>query len=51
MIKKTWIITHEAVEIFGWTFLDGFDVLKLNLHRLPAKDAEVSGLAFLDRIH
>ncbi len=29
-IKKTWIIPHEAFEVFGWTFLDGFefDVLK-----------------------
>ncbi len=27
MIKTTRIISHEAVEIFGRTFLDRFDVL------------------------
>ncbi len=42
MIKKTWIIPHEAFEIFGWMFLDGFDVLKLYLYRLAAKAAKVS---------
>ncbi len=25
MIKKTWIIPHEAVETFGWMFLNSFD--------------------------
>ncbi len=43
-MTKTWI--KEAVKSFGWTFLDGFDVLKLYLHRLPAKAAEVSGSHF-----
>ncbi len=28
--RKTWIIPHEAVESFGWTFLGGFDVLKVS---------------------
>ncbi len=46
MIKKTWIITHEVFEIFGWTFFDGFDVLKLYLCRLPTKAAKVSVLHF-----
>ncbi len=46
MIKKAWIIPHEAFEIFGWTILDCFSVLKLYLHRLPAKAAEVSGSHF-----
>ncbi len=46
MTKKTWIKPHEAVESFGWTFLDGFDVLKLYLHRLPAKAAKVRGSHF-----
>ncbi len=46
-MKKTWIIPHEAVESFGRMFLDGFVVLKLHLHRLPAKAAEVSGSHFL----
>ncbi len=41
MIKKIWITPHKAFESFGWTFLDGFDVLKL--YRLPAKAAKVSG--------
>ncbi len=40
-IKKIWIIPHEAFYIFGWTFLDGFDVLKMHLHRLPARAAKV----------
>ncbi len=39
MIKKTWIKPHDAAESFGWTILDGLDVLKLYLHRLT----EVSG--------
>ncbi len=43
MIKKTWIIPHKAFEIFGWTFLDSFDVLKLYLYRVPAEAAEVRG--------
>ncbi len=46
MIKTTWIIPHKAFEIFGWTFLDGLDLLKLYLHRLPAKAAKVAGLHF-----
>ncbi len=25
--KRTWIIPHEAVEVFGWTFLDGFETV------------------------
>ncbi len=33
---------NEAAESFRWTFLDGFDVLKLYLYRLPAKTAKVS---------
>ncbi len=37
---------HKAVEIFGCMFSRGFDVLKLYLHRLPAKAANVSGLHF-----
>ncbi len=41
MIKKTWIIPHKAFEIYGWTLFDGFDALKLYLHRLPAKAAKV----------
>ncbi len=43
---KSWIIPHKAVESFGWTFLDGFDVLKLYLHRLQAKVAKVRGPHF-----
>ncbi len=31
---------------FRMDFLDGFDVLKLYLHRLPAKAATVNGLHF-----
>ncbi len=27
MIKNTWIIPHEAVECFGWMFLDNADAL------------------------
>ncbi len=46
MIKKIWVITHKAFEIFGWTFSDGVDVLELYLHRLPAKAAKVGGLHF-----
>ncbi len=46
MIKKTWITPQEAVENFGWMVLDGFDVLKLYLHRVPAKAAKVSGSHF-----
>ncbi len=46
MTKKTWITPKEAFEIFGRTFLDGFDVFKLYLHRLPAKAAKVSGSHF-----
>ncbi len=46
MIKKTWIIPHEAFEIFGCMFSDGVDVLKLYLHRLSARIAKVSGLHF-----
>ncbi len=46
MVKKTWIVSHKAPESFGWMFLDGFDVLKLFLHRLPAKAAKVSGCIF-----
>ncbi len=49
MIKKTWIKPHEAAEMFGGTFLDDFDVLKLNLHRLPAKAAEVSDSRFWEK--
>ncbi len=30
----------EAFVISGWMFLDGFNVLKLYLHRLPAKQPE-----------
>ncbi len=41
MIKTTWILSDEDSEVFGWTFLDGFDVLKLYPHRLPAKAAKV----------
>ncbi len=37
---------YEASGSLGWTFLDGFDVLKLCLHRLPAKAAKVSGSHF-----
>ncbi len=47
MIKTTWIKPHEAVESFGWTFVDDFDVLKLYVHRLPAKAAKVSSSDFL----
>ncbi len=46
MIKKTWIIPHEAVEISGWMFLNNFDVLKLYLPGLPAKAAKVRVLQF-----
>ncbi len=37
--KKAWIVPHEAAEIFGWTLLDGFVILKLYFQRLPAKAA------------
>ncbi len=43
-------MTHEACEMFGWTFLHGFDVLKLYLHRLPAKAAKVSGSHFWKKL-
>ncbi len=46
MMKKTWNIPHKAFEIFGWTFLHSFDVLKLYLYRLPAKAAKGSGSHF-----
>ncbi len=46
---KTWLIPHKAAESFGWMFLDGFDILKLHLHRLPAKAAKVSGSHFLKK--
>ncbi len=35
-MKKTWIQPHKAVESFRWTFLDGLDVFRVNLHRLLA---------------
>ncbi len=37
---------HKAVESFEWTFLKGFDVLKLYLHRLTTDAAKVSGRFF-----
>ncbi len=49
MIRTIWIKPHEAVESFGWTFLDDFDVLKLYLNGLPAKTAEVSNSHFLGK--
>ncbi len=39
-MKKTWITPHRALREF---WMDSFDVLKLYLHRLPAKAAKVSG--------
>ncbi len=49
-MKQTWIIAHKAFEIFLMDVLDGFDVLKLYLHRLPAKAATVSGSHFWKKI-
>ncbi len=46
MIKKTSVISCKAFEISGWTFFDGFDILKLYLHRLAAKAATVSDSHF-----
>ncbi len=46
MIQKTRIIPNKAAESFGLTSLGGFDVLKLYLHRLPAKGAKVSDSQF-----
>ncbi len=40
-MKKTRMI-RRTFEIFGWKILDGFDVLKLYLYRLPAKATKVS---------
>ncbi len=45
-INKTWIIPLKAFEIFGWTFLDGFDALKLCFQMLPANAAKVGGSHF-----
>ncbi len=45
-IKKTWVTLNEAFHIFGWMFLEGFDVLKLCLHRLQAKAAKMSDSHF-----
>ncbi len=43
-------LPHEAFEFFGWTLSDGFDILKLNLHRLPAETAKVNGSHFWKKI-
>ncbi len=45
-LVKTLIKPHKAVEIFGWMFLNGSDVSKLYLYRLPAKGVKVSGRHF-----
>ncbi len=45
-MKKTWIMPNKAFESFGSVFLGCSDVLKLYLHRLPAKAAKVCGLHF-----
>ncbi len=37
MIKKTWIITQEAAESFGWMFLDGLMLSRVSPYRHPAK--------------
>ncbi len=39
MIKKTWVIPHEAVESFGWISLDSFDALR-NVHAQAASKRE-----------
>ncbi len=44
--KKTCVTPHEAFETFVRTFLDGFEVLKLYLRRLPAKAVKASGSHF-----
>ncbi len=36
-IKKTWIYHTEVSRVSDWMFWDSFDVLKLYLHKLPAK--------------
>ncbi len=41
-----WVEPYLFVGSFGWTFLDGFDVFKLYLHRLPEKAAKVSSSHF-----
>ncbi len=43
MIKKAGIWPDKAFWTLGWMFLDAFGILKLHLHRLPAKAAKVSG--------
>ncbi len=39
----------KPLKFFGGTFLDGLDVLKLNLHRLPEKAAKASGSHFWEK--
>ncbi len=42
---KTWITSHEAVENFGWMFLDSFDAFRSVLPHAASKSER---LAFLE---
>ncbi len=48
--KKTWIKPQKNFWDFWMVVLDGFDVFKLYLHRLPAKSSWSEQLTFLEKI-